>query len=317
MAIEQKVFSDAGLGFDHFACRSEDELIAQCAGANVILTQYGPFTERVLAALESDLGLIVRYGVGIDTVDLDAATRHGVQVCNVPDYGMHEVSDHALGLMMALVRKIPTISNATRRGEWDYRQSIPVRRIKDMTVGVLGVGRIGQLFARKVAALGARVVLCDPYKRDLSKRVPGAEQVDFDELLKIADVISVHCPLSKETRNIFDAEALGRMKPDALILNTARGGIIDEEALAAALAAGTLGGAGLDTVENEPLLAISPLLALENCIVTPHMAWYSEESAQELKRKVAEEAVRFSRGEAARYPLNQLDTAASETSGKT
>ncbi|SNT22351.1 C-terminal binding protein [Tropicimonas sediminicola] len=304
MSIEQKVLSDAGLGFEHYACRSEDDLIAQCEGANAILTQYGPFTDRVLAALRPSLGIIVRYGVGVDTVDLEAATRHGVQVCNVPDYGMYEVSDHALGLMLALVRKIPMISAAAHRGEWDYRLTIPVRRVKDMTVGVLGVGRIGRLFAEKASALGCRVVLCDPYKPGVCRQLPGTDEVDFDELLREADVISVHCPLSNETRGILDRGAIARMKPGAILINTARGGIIDEEALAEALASGKLSGAGIDVVESEPLAASSPLLRFDNCIVTPHMGWYSEESAQELKRKVAEEAVRFARGEAPRYPVN-------------
>ncbi|MFD0979137.1 C-terminal binding protein [Tropicimonas aquimaris] len=306
MEIEKNILADAGLDYTHFACRTEEDLITQCAGANVILTQYGPFTDRVLAALRPDLGLVVRYGVGVDTVDLDAATRHGVQICNVPDYGMYEVSDHALGLMMALVRKIPMIAAATRRGEWDYRMAIPVRRIRDMTVGVLGVGRIGRLFAEKVAALGSRVVLCDPYKPGLCELLPGAEQLTFDEMIAIVDVVSIHCPLSEETRGIIGASEIARMKPGAIILNTARGGIVDEDALAEGLASGKLGGAGIDTVESEPLAATSPLLSFENCIVTPHMGWYSEQSAQELKRKVAEEAVRFARGKPPAYPVNQL-----------
>lgn len=305
MHIETGVLDKAGLSFEHFACRTEDQMVTRCKGANVILNQYGPFTETVLAALSPELGLIVRYGVGVDNVDLDAASRHGVQVCNVPDYGMNEVSDHALALMLALIRKVSMMAANTRKGEWDYRQSIPVRRIQDMTIGVLGVGRIGGLFARKAMALGGRVVLCDPYKPDLRKDVPD-EQVTFDEFLRIADVISVHCPLSPETYRLLGASEFARMKKGALVINTARGGIVDETALAEALASGHLGGAGIDTAEREPMPATSPLFAAPNCLVTPHMAWYSEESAQELKRKVAEEAVRFACKERLHYPVNRV-----------
>ncbi|MEO1985304.1 MAG: SDR family NAD(P)-dependent oxidoreductase [Martelella sp.] len=299
----------AGLGFEHFACRTEDEMIARCKGANVILNQYGPFTDKVLSALSPELGLIVRYGVGVVNVDLDAAGRHGVQVCNVPDYGMNEVSDHALALMLALIRKIPMITANTRKGAWDYRQTIPVRRIQEMTIGVLGVGRIGGLFARKAEALGGRVVLCDPYKPDLRKEFPD-EQVTFDEFLQIADVISIHCPRSPETCRLLGAPEFACMKKGALVINTARGGIIDEAALAAPLVSGHLGGAGIDTAEHEPLPATSPLLAAPNCLVTPHMAWYSEAAARELKRKVAEETVRFARNEKLHYPVNSIGRSA-------
>ena len=309
MEIEEKVFSEAGLGFEKFDCRTEQDMIHRCAGADIILNQYGPLTERVFAALAPDLRMIVRYGVGVDHIDLDAATRHGVLVCHVPDYGMNEVSDHALGLMFALERKIPMMVQSSSKGHWDYRYAIPLRRIKDLTIGVLGVGRIGRLFALKAMAFGARVILCDPFNPDLRKQIPRAEQVTFEELLEDSDVVSIHCPLSKETRGLIGAEQIARMKPGALLINTARGGIVDEQALADALASGTLGGAGIDTVEHEPISPTSPLLALDNCLVTPHMAWYSEESAREMKRKVADEAIRFARGEPAQFPLNRPNIA--------
>jgi D-3-phosphoglycerate dehydrogenase len=229
-----------------------------------------------------------------------------VQVCNVPDYGMNEVSDHALGLMLALVRKLPFMTDLTRNGVWDYRRSIPVRRLGVLTVGVLGVGRIGALFARKAAALGCRVVAFDPRRPDLAKRYPDIAFLSFEDLLATSDVVSLHCPLSPETRNLIDAAALARMKPDAVLINTARGGIVDEAALADALKRGALGGAALDTVAAEPLPATSPLRGAPNFLATPHMAWYSEESAEELNRKVAEEAIRFAKGEAVRYPVNTL-----------
>jgi len=177
MAIERDVLGGAGFTFEHHICRSEDDMIAGCAGATIILNQYGPLTDRVFTALAPDIALIVRYGVGVDHIDLEAATRHGVWVCNVPDYGINEVSDHAIGLMLMLERHLLRMVRFTRKGDWDYRQAIPVRRIKDMTIGVLGAGRIGRLFAHKVSAFGARVVVCDPYNQDLGDLMPEPPRV--------------------------------------------------------------------------------------------------------------------------------------------
>ena len=306
MSVEERLFAESGLHYTHLACRTEADVIDQCRGAGVVLNQYAPFSEHVLQALSPELKLIVRYGVGVDNIDLDAATRCGVQVCNVPDYGMNEVSDHALGLMLALVRKLDVVAEKTRAGDWDYRSSIPVRRISTMTVGVVGVGRIGGLFAAKVKALGCRVVAVDPRQAELKAKRPDIDFVPFDRLLTESDVISIHCPLSQETRNLFDMAALGRMKPTALLINTARGGIINEADLAEALDTHMIGGAAIDTVANEPLDQDSRLRHHPNCMVTPHMAWYSEEAAEELNRKVAEEAIRFIVGEAVHYPVNTL-----------
>ncbi|WP_321341194.1 C-terminal binding protein [uncultured Cohaesibacter sp.] len=305
MQIEKDVLAEAGLDFTHMAARTEDEVIDQCKGGNIILNQYGKFDDRVFAALP-EVKQIVRYGVGVDNVDLEAATRHGVQVCNVPDYGMHEVSDHALALMMSLIRKIPATVSHTRNREWDFRQMAPIRRIFEMRIGVLGVGRIGGLFAKKALPLCKEVLVHDMNRTDLEAKIPGVKQVSLEELLSNSDVVSVHCPLSDETRNLIDADKLKSMKQGAIIINTARGGIIDEEALADQLEAGALGGAGLDCISAEPIDKTSRLLDMDNVFITPHMAYYSEESSAELKRKVAEEAVRFAKGEAVHYPVNQL-----------
>nr|WP_321462163.1 C-terminal binding protein [uncultured Cohaesibacter sp.] len=305
MQIEKDVLAKAGLDFTHMAARTEDEVIAQCKGGNIILNQYGKFDDRVFTALP-EVKQIVRYGVGVDNVDLEAATRHGVQVCNVPDYGMHEVSDHALALMMALIRKIPATVSHTRNRDWDFRKMAPIRRISEMTIGVLGVGRIGGLFAKKVLPLCKEVLVCDLNRKDLENRIPGVKQVSLEVLLNSSDVVSVHCPLNEETRNLIDADRLKSMKAGAIIINTARGGIIDEAALAEQLKSGALGGAALDCISTEPIDKQSPLLDMDNVFITPHMAYYSEESSAELKRKVAEEAARFAKGEPVHYPVNQL-----------
>jgi len=273
---------------------------------NIVLNQYAPFTPKVFATLKPELRQIVRYGVGVNNIDLDAATASGVQVCNVPDYGVQEVSNHALALILALERKIVFMNERTRGGAWDYSPAIPIRRISELTVGIVGVGRIGGALARKLQPLGCRVVGYDPAYGPGSPEMQGAEWVPFDRLVSESDFITLHCPLTPETRDMFDAAVLGRMKRTAFIINTARGGIIDEVALAGALRRGALAGAALDVVEREPLAADSPLRGADNCLLTPHMAWYSEEAGLELKRKVAEEAVSFARGEPVHYPVNAL-----------
>jgi D-3-phosphoglycerate dehydrogenase len=306
MKPEEAVFADNGMTFKQLRCLTEGDLIAQCKGANIVLNQYAPFTARVFAALKPELRQVVRYGVGINNVDVDAATEFGVQVCNVPDYGVHEVSNHALALILAHERKIVLMNARTEGGAWDYSLAVPIRRMSELTAGIVGFGRIGSALARKLQPLGCRVIGYDPAYGPGSPQMQGAQWVPFDRLVSESDFVSIHCPLTAETRNMFDAAVLGRMKRTAVIVNTARGGIIDEVALADALRRGALAGAALDVLEREPLPVDSPLRSLDSCLLTPHMAWYSEEAGLELKRKVAEEAIRFARGEPVRYPVNAL-----------
>ena len=306
MKPEETVFAENGMNFRMLRCVTEADLIVQCKGANIVLNQYAPFTPKVFAALKPDLRQVVRYGVGVNNIDLDAASASGVQVCNVPDYGVHEVSNHALALILAHERKIVLMNAQTKAGTWDYSSAVPIRRMSELTAGIVGFGRIGSALARKLQPLGCRVIGFDPAYRPGSPEMQGAQWVPFDQVVSESDFISIHCPLTAETRNMFDAVVLGRMKRTAIIVNTARGGIINELALADALRRGALAGAALDVLEREPLTTDSPLHSLDNCLLTPHMAWYSEEAGLELKRKVAEEAVRFARGELLHYPINAL-----------
>ncbi len=306
MKTEETIFADSGMSFSHLRCRTEEEVIAQCAGANIVLNQYAPFTARVFSALKSDLGQVVRYGVGVDNIDLAAATAAGVRICNVPDYGVHEVSNHALALLLAFERKIVTMNARVHDDIWDYRLAIPIRRMSEMTVGIFGLGRIGGALAAKLKPFGCRIIGYDPAYDPASPTMHNAEGLSFDEVVSQSDVITLHCPLTAETYRMFNAEVLERMKPTAYLINTARGGIVDEAALVDALRRGALAGAALDVVEREPLAADSPLRGIENCLITPHMAWYSEEAGLEMKRKVAEEAIRFARGEPVRYLVNRL-----------
>lgn len=305
MIQEEAVFAKEGLTYTHLACKTEDDLINQAKGGEIMLTQYGLFSRRVMEKLRPELKLIIRYGVGVDTIDLEAATDLGVQVCNIPDYGTHEVADQAMALMLALVRKVCYMNEYTKYTSWNYTQAIPVKRIPGSTVGIVGLGRIGHVFAKRVSGFDCRVIAYD-CAYEIGTVEDGVEIVGFDRLLKESDMISIHCPLNQDTENLFDLNALRKMKPTAYLINTARGGIINEADLLTALEENIIAGAGLDVVSQEPMEVGAELFKFDNFICSPHMAWYSQESALELKRKVAEESVRFAKGESVRYPVNKL-----------
>lgn len=300
MLEERNICKKYGLDMVQFHCATEDDLIRDLQGYPAVVNQYAPFTERVFAALP-DLKMVVRYGVGVNNIDLEAASRHGVAVCNVPDYGIQEVASHAFALMMALTRKIVKMDASVKAGEWEYAHAIPIRRYRELTVGVIGLGRIGSCFASLVQPFGCRILGCDINPN--CKGPDFVERTSFERILEEADVISIHSNL-ETSRHLFGVEELRRMKSSAYLINVSRGGIIDEAALAEALNAGEIAGAGIDVTEKEPLPADSPLRGAKNILLTPHMAWYSEEASSDLKTKTAEEAARYLTG----VPLcNQLN----------
>lgn len=303
---ERRALADVCREVRWLHCRTENEVIAQCAEAEALLVQYAPLTRRALAHL-SRCCVIVRYGVGVDTVDLKAAAERGIIVSNVPDYGTQEVADQALALMLCLTRKVALANAQVRRGIWDFRQTQPIFRLQGKTLGLIGCGRIGRAMARRCRALGMQVLVYDPYV------VPTAlpedvTSVSLEALLRESDVVSLHCPLTTgapySTRHLLDDASLRLMKPTAFLVNTARGQIVEETALEKALAEGRLAGAAFDVLAEEPARADHPLFAHENFLCTPHMAWHSTESAQELKRKAAEEARRVLLGETPHYRVN-------------
>ncbi|KGR75183.1 C-terminal binding protein [Ureibacillus sinduriensis] len=304
--IEQRIFLENQVLFEQQQNQTEEDLIHNCQEAVVIVNQYAPFTEKVFAKLPN-LKLIVRYGVGVNNIDLSAATKYGVQICNVPDYGTHEVADHALALMLALTRKISKMERLVKAGQWDYQASIPIFRHSEQIVGIVGVGRIGAEFAKKVHALGCKVIAYDisSEQKKHDSTLSFIEFVEFEQLIAQADVVSIHCP-SDQAMNLIDADVLEKMKSTSYLINVSRGGIVDEEALYEALRSKKIAGAALDVAVKEPIDSHSPLLELEQFICTPHMAWYSEQAAQELKRKVAEEAVRYVKNEELHYPVNKI-----------
>ena len=300
---ETKVLAEAGLPFRLEQCKTEEELIERCPDGEWLINQYTPITRKVMEALPG-LKFVVRYGVGVDNIDLAAATELGVQVCNVPDYGMNEVADHALTFFLALSRRLIPMNEQTKKRRWDYRTAIPIKRMSTMTVGLYGLGRIGKNFAAKVHALGCKIIGHDVYEAVFDDpAIAFVEKVSFDDLLARSDALLIFAPL-ETTRGSFDKMALGKMKPSAFLVNTSRGGIVDEGDLDEALKNGTIAAAAFDVMSKEPAGPGHPLFQNENFICTPHMAWYSEESALELKRKAAEEAVGYAKQRTCRYAVN-------------
>ena len=300
---EEKVFKAHGLTFRLEDCKTEDELIARCADGEYWLSQYSLVTRRVMEALP-DLKMVVRYGVGYDNIDVQAATELGVQVCNVPDYGMNEVADHAFTLLMTLSHRIIPMVRQTKTIKWDYLEAIPIRRMSETTIGVIGLGRIGGNFAKKARGFGCKMIGTDINEAVFDDpSLSFIEKVSFDELLSRSDAVAIFVPL-ENARNLIDMAAMKKMKPTAYLINTSRGGIVNEDDLNEALKNKIIAGAGFDVMAIEPAKQDNPLFAHENFLITPHMAWYSEESSLELKRKTAEEAASYALYRTCRYPVN-------------
>jgi D-3-phosphoglycerate dehydrogenase len=283
------------------ACRTPEEVAAQAGGADVLINQYVPITAAVLDALPR-CRLVVRYGVGVDNVDVEAATERGVWVANVPDYGRDEVADHTLALALALLRGVAALDRSVRDGTWDLDPARPLRRLATLTWGVVGCGAIGTAVARRAAGLGMRVL---GYDLPTVRSEAPIERVPLEELLEEADLVSLHAALTPDTHHLVGAAALARMRPTAHLVNTARGGLVEEAALLAALDAGALAGAAVDVLEHEPPDELGWKLACHPRVVaTPHAAWYSEEAFHTLKSEVAREALRVLGGGAPRSPVN-------------
>jgi D-3-phosphoglycerate dehydrogenase len=257
-----------------------------------------PITKRVIAAMER-CRIIVRYGIGVDSIDIPAATERGIMVANVPDYCIDEVSDHALALLLMLSRQmIPAVSLA-KEERWSISKMPNLHRLRGQTCGLAGCGKIGSLLAGKAAALGMRILVYDPYLSESRSREMGAELVSFDALLARSDFISLHMPLNEATHHFFGEASFAKMKSTACIINTARGGLIDEAALLAALDSRKIFGAGLDVMESET--AFTPTgIALVNhprVIVTPHTAWLSEEARATLQARAIAQVIACLKGE--------------------
>lgn len=288
-----------------------EEVAAVVAGADAVLNCYAPLPGSVIETM-TGCRVIARYGIGLDTIDIPAATARGIYVTNVPDYCIDEVSDHALALILALARGVVRLDRGVRAGAWDPMVVRPLHRLRGSTLGLIGFGRIARRLAEKAAAVGFRVVATDPYVPAEAMEDVGVDQRDLERLLAEADVVSIHAPLTEQSRHLIGAAALARMKPGALLVNTSRGPLVDTAALLEALEAGRLGGAALDVLEKEPPEPGDPLPERQDVVITPHAAFYSEEAVAELQRKAAEQVVAALAGEVPAYAVNADALAAGE-----
>jgi len=285
LGLERNLFAAAGAELVPAQCKSEADVIAAARDCAGILLQYAPITERVVAALPN-IGIVSRIGAGFDTVDTDACARHGVWVANSPDYGVGEVATHALAQALALVRNIVAYHRDIQAGKWHYLSSGPLRRVGDMTLGIVGLGRIGKRMAHVSRNVFRRVVACDPYIID-GDFPAYVERRDLARVFAESDVVSLHVPLTAETRGMIDAKILAGAKPGLFLVNTARGAVVDVEAALRALDAGAIAGLGLDVLPVEPVPAGSKLLGHPRVILSPHAAFFSVEAERELRRKAA------------------------------
>jgi D-3-phosphoglycerate dehydrogenase len=299
-AIEREVLKpiDAELVLAPSDCLTEEAVVQAARGADAILVREAPISATVIDALLPRLRAIVRYGVGVDNIDLAHARERKVYVANIPGYGTEEVSDHAAALLLACIRSLRTRDEMLRGGRFETDIQGSIFRTTGKVLGLLGYGRIGRALHRKWQGfLPGRVLVYDPPTPTEIIRAAGAEPAELDELFAESDYLSLHAPLTPETRHIVNTASLARMKPTAIIVNTARGELIDEAALAAALNAGTIGAAGLDVFEREPLPGGHPLLSARNTIITGHVGWYSLDAVKELQTRGAREVARVLSGQ--------------------
>jgi D-3-phosphoglycerate dehydrogenase / 2-oxoglutarate reductase len=310
--IERSIIAAAGFELVPAQSKSEDEVIEAASDADAVLTQYAEIGKRAIDSFKH-CKIIARYGIGVDIVDVDEATRRNILVTNVPnDWCVNEVADHAVALLMALARKLPQYDRATRAGEWQWQTGRPIQKLQEGTVGLFSFGAIAKQVARRMKGFGvSTIIACDPYADEKDAAAEGVSLVAFEELLAQSDYLVIQAPLTKETRGRFGEAELRRMKKGAILVNTARGPIVKDEDLYRVLSDGWLSGAGLDDIEEEPSKQASweptdPLFGLENVIITPHAAYYSERSIQIVRRFASEEVVRVLRGEVPLSPVNKV-----------
>jgi D-3-phosphoglycerate dehydrogenase / 2-oxoglutarate reductase len=279
-----------------------DDILAVARDADAVLVTYAKLSGDLLRQL-TRCKAIGRFGLGVDNIDVAAAKECGITVTYVPDYCMREVSDHAMALLLALARKVVLSNNLVQAGRWEMPAVVPIRRLEGQVLGLVGFGNIPRQLAPKAQAFGLRVITYDPYVAPDVLAAAQVEGVSFDDLLARADFVSIHAPLMPAMRGLFNAAAFAKMKRGASLINTARGPLVDEAALVAALDSGRLGAAALDVVATEPLAKDSPLIGRANVILTPHTAFYSIEALEELQTKCASDVARVLSGEPPVYPV--------------
>ncbi|HMN27298.1 MAG TPA: C-terminal binding protein [Caldilineaceae bacterium] len=305
LAVEQEVLRRIDAEIIHTGDLTSPQSLAAVKTADALMVALEKVSAEIIASM-TRCRVISRAGTGLDSIDIAAATAHGVWVAYVPDYSIDEVSTHAISLLLSLARGVVPLVQATRSGQWNSQLSGPVYRLKGKTLGVAGFGRIGQAAAEKGKGLGLNVLAYDPYLDGAAAARIGVQAVDLETLTRQSDFISLHMPLNEATHQFVNADFLAQMKPTAYLINAARGPLIDEAALLAAQRSGQIAGAGLDVLTVEPPAPDHPLLHEPRILVTPHSAWYSEEAKIDLRTRCAEEVVRVLNGEKPRSPVNQI-----------
>ena len=281
-----------------------EQVIAATRDADVVLVNMVPVTPELIAGWEK-CRLVIRHGVGYDNVDVAALEKAGIPLCYIPDYCVEEVAEQAIALLLACGRKLVSsrkvLDDSSARGRWDFSDVIPIYRMAGRTLGIIGCGRIGSRVYQRLQSFGFKFLICDPYLTEERKRELGIEVVDKETVFRESDLITIHTPLTPETRHIVNAETLTMMKPAAYLVNTARGPMVDAQTLAEALANGVIAGAGIDVYSTEPPPPDFPLFGLPNAILTPHLAWYSEEGGWRIRELIILEIDRFVAGLPPRY----------------
>jgi D-3-phosphoglycerate dehydrogenase len=297
-ALEEAELRAAGLSYElvRLSWKPGDDLAPYVHDAHALMVGWAQIRRPLFASLKH-CRVISRYGIGVDMIDLEAATEYGIPVCNVPDYCIDEVSTHTLAFVLALNRRLVQHHHHVAGGQWAGAPGGLPARLSSQTLGVLGLGKIGRAVARKAAGLGLAVIAHDPYLTETQAQAAGAEPVSLDGLLSRADYVCVHCPLTAETRHLIGAAHLAQMKPTAYLVNMARGPIVDQAALHQALSAGVIAGAALDVLEQEPPAPDEPLLALPNVLFSPHSSSLSAQSLEQLRRDTARSVAQVLKGE--------------------
>jgi D-3-phosphoglycerate dehydrogenase len=280
------------------------DVIAATREADVVIVNMVPITPEIILAWEK-CRLVIRHGVGYDNVDVAALEKAGIPLCYIPDYCAEEVAEQAIALLLACGRRLAgsrrALDISSARGAWDFAEAVPIYRMAGQALGIIGCGRIGSLVYRKLKSFGFKFLICDPYLSAERKEELGIEVVDKGTVFRHADFITIHTPLTLETRHIVNDQTLGMMKPTAYLVNTSRGMMVDMEALAKALERGAIAGAGIDVYDIEPPPPDSPLFRLPNTLLTPHLAWYSEDSGRRIRELIVMEIDRFLAGQAPRF----------------
>jgi D-3-phosphoglycerate dehydrogenase len=298
LGVEEEILKARGVALVAGQCKTEKELIALCADADAVITQFARVNANVIASMRRARA-IVRYGIGVDNVEVDAARARGIPVCNVPDYCIDEVADQTLAFILALSRQVVTHANHLRAGNWGLATGLAtMKALRDLTVGVVGFGRIGREVVKRLVPFKCAVQVFDPMVPPGEITKLGARAVPFEQVLKDADVLTLHCPSTPPTRRLMNRETFAKQKSGAIFINVGRGDLADPDALTAALKSGHLAAAALDVFDPEPIPADHPIRTLPNVILSPHIASCSMPAVTKLRESVARLALAAVRGEA-------------------